>query len=148
MKSKNIELNSGKIIMRIVLDTNVYISGILFGGNSKAIIDLILEGKFELFITEEIIKEINDVLLRPKFDFSPGIVRHIISEIDLISKIVIPKIKHNIVERDFDDNIIIDCAIECNADCIVTGDNDLLDIKNFKGIEILNPRDFLAKTKI
>jgi putative PIN family toxin of toxin-antitoxin system len=134
--------------MRIVLDTNVYISGILFGGNSKVIIDLILEGKLELFITEEIIKEINDVLRRPKFDFSPEIVRHIVSEIDLISKIVIPKIKHNIVERDFNDNIIIDCAIECNADCIVTGDNDLLVIKNFKGIEILNPKDFLSKTKI
>jgi putative PIN family toxin of toxin-antitoxin system len=134
--------------MRIVLDTNIYISGILFGGNSKVIIDMILEGKFELFITEEIIKEINDVLLRPKFDFSPEIVRHLVSEIDLISKIVIPKIKHNIIERDFDDNIIIDCAIECNVDCIVTGDNDLLVIKKFKGIEILNPKDFLSKTKI
>lgn len=145
MKSRIIEQKTRKNRMRIVLDTNVYISGILFGGNSRAILELIIEGKLDLFISEAIIKEINDVLLRLKFNFSQEVVRNIINEINLISELVNPKVKHDIIERDVDDNIIIDCAVESNSRFIITGDKDLLEIKKFKEIWIINPGDFLKQ---
>ena len=129
----------------IVLDTNVYISGILFGGNSKNILNKIIEGKITLYISEEIFSEIKDVLSRKKFDFPPEIVHNIIIEIELISEFITPTVFHNIVEKDKDDNIIIDCAVEAKADFIVTGDKILQEIKSFKGIEILSPRDFLDR---
>jgi len=56
-------------LIKVVLDTNVYISGILFGGNSRRILDLIIEGKLRLFVTDEILDELRGVLQRKKFDF-------------------------------------------------------------------------------
>ena len=131
----------------IVLDTNVFISGILFGGNSRVILNKIIEGKIKLYISDDILDEIKDVLSGKKFDFPSEIVHHIINEIELISELITPKVFYNIVEKDIDDNIIIDCAVEARADFIVTGDKILQEIKSFKSIEILNPRDFLDRIK-
>ncbi len=129
----------------IVLDTNVYISGILFGGNSRDILNKIIEGKITLYISDDIFGEIKDVLSRKKLDFPPEIVHNIINEIESISELIYPTAFYNIVEKDKDDNIIIDCAVEAKADFIVTGDKILQEIKSFKGIEILSPRDFLDR---
>lgn len=129
----------------IVLDTNVYISGILFGGISRDILNKIIEGKITLYISDEIFGEIKDVLSRKKFDFPPEIVHHIINEIESISELIYPTVFYNIVVKDKDDNIIFDCAVEAKADFIVTGDKILQEIKSFKGIEILSPRDFLDR---
>ena len=131
----------------IVLDTNVYISGILFGGNSRDILNKIIEGKITLYISIEIFDEIKDVLLRKKFDFPSEIIHHIINEIESISELIFPTVFYNIVKKDKDDNIIINCAVEAKVDFIVTGDKILQDIKSFKGIEILSPHDFLDRIK-
>lgn len=131
----------------IVLDTNIFISGILFGGNSRDILNKIIEGKIKLYISDVILDEIKNVLLRKKFGFPSEIVHHIINEIELISELITPKVFYNIVEKDIDDNIIIDCAVEAKADFIVTGDKILQEIKSFKSIEILNPCDFLDRIK-
>ena len=134
-------------MIKVVLDTNVFISAILFGGNSRIILNEVIAGKLKLFISEEILIEIQDVLARKKFDFSPEITRYIITEIEQISEIVYPKIEHNIVLKNPDDNMIIDCAIESKVDYIISGDKDLQDIIFYKKIEIISPEDFLNKTK-
>jgi len=129
--------------MKVVLDSNIYISGIIFGGNPRKIIDLIVEGKLRLYISSDILIEIKEVLERDKFGFSSDVTQQIISEIESLSELVMPKKRHSVVNRDEDDNIIIDCAIEANADYIITGDDDLLTLKEFKKVKILNPSEFL-----
>ncbi len=129
--------------MKVVLDSNIFISGIIFGGNPRKIIDLIVEGKLRLYISSNILIEIKEVLERDKFGFSSDVTQQIIIEIESLSELVIPSKRHSVVKRDQDDNIIIDCAIEANADYIITGDDDLLTLKEFKKIKILNPSEFL-----
>jgi putative toxin-antitoxin system toxin component, PIN family len=69
-------------LIKVVLDTNIFISGIMFGGNPRKIIELIIEGKIQLCISSEILLEIKEVLERDKFSFSPTITQQIIFEIE------------------------------------------------------------------
>lgn len=130
-------------MLKVVLDSNIFISGIIFGGNPRKIIDLIVEGKIRLCISSDILMEIQEVLERDKFGFSPDITRQIIIEIESLSELLVPGRRHAVVRRDPDDNIIIDCAMEAHADYIITGDEDLLSIKEYKKIKIINPGEFL-----
>jgi putative PIN family toxin of toxin-antitoxin system len=129
-------------LIKIVLDTNVFISGIIFGGYSKEILEAAVEGKVQLAVSDDILNEISEVLQRKKFNFMPSITRQIISEIEKISEVITPKQSFKAVKRDPADNIIIDCAFEAKADFIITGDKDLLELKEFKNIEIVNPKKF------
>ena len=61
------------------------------------------------------------------------------------SEIIEPKIKANAVPEDPKDNMVIECALSAGADYIITGDNHLLKLKEFKGIKILTPKEFLAQ---
>ena len=129
--------------MKVVLDSNIFISGIIFGGNPRKIIELVIEGNIQLFMSPDILREIKEVLERDKFGFSSAITRQVVHEIELMSYIVEPGLTHSVVVRDHDDNIIIDCAVEAGAECIVTGDNDLLSLRKYNNIQIVTPADFL-----
>ncbi len=130
-------------MIKIVVDTNIFISGIIFGGNPRKVIDLIIEGKVKLYISSDILLEIKEVLERNKFGFSPTITQQIIFEIESISEFITPANKNSTVIRDFDDNIIIDCAVEANADYIITGDNDLLSLKEYNNIKIIKASELI-----
>ena len=132
-------------MIKVALDSNIFISGIIFGGNPRKIIDLIIEGKLRLCISSDILGEIKEVLERDKFGFSPDITRQIIIEIESLSEFITPTKKHSVVKRDSSDNIIIDCAIEANADYIITGDDDLLSLREYNKIKIISARDFLKQ---
>jgi putative PIN family toxin of toxin-antitoxin system len=130
-------------LLKVVLDSNIYISGIIFGGNPRKIIDLVIEGKIKLCISSDILIEIKEVLERDKFGFSSDITQQIILEIESLSEFITPTKKHSAVKRDAGDNIIIDCAVEADADYIITGDDDLLSLKKYKRIKIINAGDFI-----
>lgn len=132
-------------MLKIVLDTNIYISAILFGGKPKKILELINEVKIHSFVSPEILLEINQVLRRKKFGFSFQEANEIIKEIEITSKITYPDREYYAVERDKKDNIIIDCAMKAEVDTIITGDSGLLDMIDFRGIKILKPAKFLTK---
>ncbi len=132
-------------MLKVVLDTNIFVSGILFGGNARTILNLIIQGKLRLFVSEEILAELSDVLRRKKFDFPLENIRHILYEIELISEFITPEIHHEITAKDPDDNMIIDCAVAAQADYIVSGDSDLLELVTFQKIGIVSPNDFLKK---
>jgi len=131
-------------LLKVVLDSNIFISGIIFGGKPRKIINLIIEGKIRLYISSDILLEIKEVLERDKFGFSQTITQQIIFEIESLSYLVTPKNKHSIVSRDGDDNIIIDCAVEAKADYIITGDNDLLSLKEYKSTKIINASELIS----
>lgn len=134
-------------MQRIVLDTNIYISAILTPGKPRAILDLVREKKFELFISEEILNEIERVL-NVKIGLDNTDIADTLNSIIDISSIVIPSIRISRIENDESDNIVLECAVEARADYIISGDNHLLSLKKYDGIRILNPADFLYDNDI
>ena len=130
-------------MIRIVLDTNVLVSAIVFGGNPRRIIESILEGSVHLILSREILDELEGVLCRRKFGMSPQIVRKISNELESICDIVAPERRITVMTSDPYDNMVLECAAEAKADYIISGDTHLLDLCEFKGIKIVNPARFL-----
>jgi putative PIN family toxin of toxin-antitoxin system len=127
----------------VVLDTNVMISAILFGGPPKRVLEHAICGAIEMAVSLDIILEVQDVLRRPKFGFSAEATAEIIRELQEISTLTYPTKKLNVVATDPDDNRIIECAVESNASVIISGDSDLLNLGEYGKIRILSPVDFL-----
>jgi len=125
-----------------VVDTNVLISAILFGGNPERLLDLAEEGRIQLILSPEIIDEMKGVLMK-KFGFDRNMVESVASFVQELSEMVVPSQKLKIIRRDAD-NRILECAIEGGASCIISGDKrHILPLKEFRGIKILSPSDFL-----
>lgn len=129
--------------MKIVLDSNVLISAFLWGGKPKTILDRVFDGKDQLFISKEILDEIFDVLSREKFRLRKIIISSFLHEIEEISELIFPSDRILEVLRDVDDHKILECALEADADFIVTGDKDLLILKTFRNTGILLASEFL-----
>jgi putative PIN family toxin of toxin-antitoxin system len=128
--------------VRVVLDTNVYISAILFGGNCEEILRLAGAGSFELVISKSIILELRGILEK-KFRWHKKQVSETISHIKNVSTEVKPGIKVKIILNDPSDNKILECAVASRTQYIVTGNKHLLDVKTYNEISILTPADFL-----
>jgi len=127
------------VLIHAVLDSNVIISGLLFGGIPSRIINLAMTGKFICYTSPDILDEIRGVLSRPKFNLSTDEVTYLTTELENLFVITFPKVKIRAVEKDPDDDMILECAIESNADLIVSGDSHLLELGQWQGINIKNP---------
>ena len=129
--------------MRVVLDTNVYISAILFGGNCEEILRFAALGSYDLIISESILKELKGILDK-KFHWSKKQISETLSYIKGLAEVIKPDISLSVIKNDPSDNKILECALKAKAACIVTGDKaHLLPLKVYKGIKILSPSDFL-----
>lgn len=129
--------------MRLVLDANIFISAFYWGGNPQRIIDRIIEGIDRLFITNEILDEVADVMSRPKFKSSPEIIDTYIRTIEKTGKKIYIAGNVTGISRDKDDDSKLECGMMCNADFIITGDNDLLVLEEYAGIQIITPKEYL-----
>ena len=130
--------------LRIVLDTNVIISGILFGGIPRSILDMLISGQHDFFLSMPIIEEIRKVLNRPKFGFDNGNALLVVEELHSLCAIVKPSKSINFIIDDPADNKILECAIEPDAEIIISGGSHLLSVGSCKGIKILSPRQFIS----
>ena len=130
-------------MIRTVLDTNVIISGIVFGGPPRKVLELAIEARISNAVSEAILNEVKGVLSGSKFRFPAGMVRHIITELENISDVVFPGEKVDVIRDDPDDNMILECALAAAASHIVSGDSHLLRIGGFRGIRILSPAEFI-----
>ena len=131
--------------MKVVLDTNIFISGIHWHGIPGKIIDNFIEQKFQIITSKGIIQELIRVLINFKIPLN---VKKILWWLEIIknnSILVQPKIKLNIIKDDPDDNKFIEAALEGNAKYIVSQDKHLLKIKQYKNIKIITPKHFLEK---
>ncbi len=129
--------------MRVVLDTNIYISAILFVGNCEEILRLATLGSYELFISNVILKEIKGILEK-KFHWTRKQVNETLSYIREIAIIIKPVKPILVIKKDPSDDKIIECALAAHADFIVTGDKaHVLPLKRYERIKILSPADFL-----
>ena len=130
--------------MRIIVDTNVFLSGIFWDGNfSSQIINLWRSRKADLISSYPIIEELIRNLRGFKIKMEEDKVQEWENIIIQNSILVDPIEEINIVKDDINDNKFIEAAISGNADYIITQDNHLLKIKEFRGIKILTPKDFL-----
>lgn len=127
---------------RIVIDTNVLISGIVFGGKSRQILDLLAEQSVIVIVAEEILTELRRKI-SSKF---PEFIEDL-NKVELLLKRDTVLIKlgatHINISRDTDDNKFIEAAILGKCSFIVTGDKDLLVLKSYENIRIVKPAEFL-----
>jgi len=136
--------------MRVVIDTNIFVSS-FFGGNPRKIIDLWKNEKITLCLSNAIFDEYIDVLHRIGMkdeDELEELLSLFSRGFSILFTTKTPKIK--IIKDDPDDDKFIECAVALKANAIITGDREILAIKEFMGIKILTPRQFLEindKTK-
>ena len=143
---------SGKAVngaMLVVLDTNVWISGVLWNGPPHEIISLAERGEFAIASSINIIEELWGVLSRQKFEkhlATAGVDIITIEERVLaLAKLYIVRQTVTVITADPPDNAVLACALASNAEMIVSGDDHLLALKQFLDIPILTPRQFLAR---
>ena len=128
--------------MRVVFDTNIFISALVIPGSlAEKAISRIIEGQDELVISPDIIKEVMSVL-SSKFGREREALSHVAVIILELGELVKP-VQQVRVPRDEPDNRILECAVFSNADLIVTGDKEMLRLKEYMGVKIASLRDYI-----
>jgi putative PIN family toxin of toxin-antitoxin system len=130
--------------MRAVIDTNVFVSGVL-GGQLAAVLDLWRAGRFTLVVSDEIVYEYLEVLRRPKFALPPTVVESIGAYLIQKAEFVIPVEPLSVVVDDPKDDKFIEAAVAGEVDLIVSGDKHLLKLGTYRQIPISTARDFLDR---
>ena len=133
--------------MKLVLDTNIFISAFYWGGKPQKIIDGIIEGADELYISNEILGEIADVMARPKFKSNTETINKYISLIEAIGKKIPITGKVKGICKDKDDDDKIECGISCNANYLITGDDDLLILEKYEQLKIITVEKYFRLKK-
>ncbi|MEK7510045.1 MAG: putative toxin-antitoxin system toxin component, PIN family [Patescibacteria group bacterium] len=130
-------------MLRVVLDTNVYISAILTSGKPRDVLELGRKRKIRLLISGAILQEIERVL-RLKIEKPAQEIARILISLQMVSEFVSPQKTISKIKSDPPDNRILECAHEGKADYIVSGDTKhLLPLKKYKNIGIVSPAEFL-----
>lgn len=128
--------------MRVVLDTNIFISAFMFpGGRAEAALSKAIEGEVQLIISKPLIHEVLNVLSR-KFNRDAEELARVAVYLSELGKVVQPKRTLSVL-RDEPDNRILECAVTGHADVIVTGDQAMLELGKYKDVRIVSLRDFL-----
>jgi|JI102314DRNA_FD_contig_41_6406763_length_1606_multi_4_in_0_out_0_2 uncharacterized protein len=134
--------------MRVVIDVNVWISGLLWGGVPRRVLELVKNQQITIFVSDTLLQEMETTLrrakLRPKMQSLGLTVDGLMSQVKNwvescpIDSLDVPQL------RDPDDTMVLATAIAANAEVIITGDLDLLILNEFEGILILTPKNFLT----
>jgi putative PIN family toxin of toxin-antitoxin system len=130
----------------VVLDTNVMLSALFWGGPSSKIVALAEDGVLELCSSVDILQELETVLSREKFvqyaTSHPIDLGEAVEKFLLLSTVVTPS-RQVAVCRDPKDNQFLECAFEARASYVVTGDHDLQALGAYEGVKVLSPAQFL-----
>lgn len=133
-------------MVRVVIDTNVFVSGLMKSDTPPSnVVDLFIEDKINLIISEEVFSEYIEVLLRPELKVKKDNIIRLISILILKAEIIKVKTKLDIIERDPSDNKFLECALDGKVNYIIIGDKHLLELEEYKNIKIVNPKDFINK---
>ena len=128
---------------RVVIDTNVFISGLNFAGKPSEILELLIKGNIEVFISPFILSEIERIL-KERFEWNEGNIHRVLNRIKRQTILVHPKLKVTVIKENDDDNRILECAIEGKVQYLISGDRKhLLPLKEYQGTKIISPSDFL-----
>lgn len=130
--------------MRVVPDTNVLVSAIVFGGPPGRLIELAAEGHLQLVLSPPLMDELREVLRR-KFGFSDAAGYQAETLLRRISTVVEPQREVAIITEDPEDNRVLEAALAGDAEAIVSGDHHLLNLGRFGNIPIMSPRELLKR---
>ena len=136
--------------MRLVVDTNVLLSGTLWTGTASRLVDALLDGVATLCLSASVLAEFEEVIQREKFrarlEQRGRSAAAILSRFRTVAVVVEPAaISAPAALRDPDDIHVLACAMGAGADAIVSGDGDLLVLESFEGIPIIKVRAMLEK---
>ena len=131
-------------MLRVVIDTNVFVSALHFGGNPARIVALARRRELQNVTSNHILDELVGVLVA-KFGWYPKMAAAQRRWIRTFSEVVVPRERLAIIP-DPPDNRVLECALEAKAEYIVSGDRHLRDLGSFQGINIVDPATFLKAT--
>ena len=129
-------------MIRVVVDTNVYISALMFGGLLGELLDLAFAGGFLLVTSQALLDELEEKL-RFKFGLEAADTELIRSRLEEISELVSTTPCLSVIKDDPDDDRVLECAVAGRADTIVSGDRHLKKLGTYDGIPILTVRQFM-----
>jgi putative PIN family toxin of toxin-antitoxin system len=135
-------------MMRVVLDANVFVSAALKPHSKPAqIIELVKEGEIALMLSHAILEELRKVFRYPKIrkelPLTASEIDEVLAEIAQGAILTPGKIQIGAVKDDPEDNRYLECAVEGQADFIISGDKHLLSLKNYQDIKIVTPAEFI-----
>lgn len=131
--------------MRVILDTNVFISGIFFSGPPSQILKAWANKKYQWVLSQPILDEYKRVSEELSAKFPPIDISHILDLITIHGLFVDTRDVSIVVCDDPDDDKFIECAVAGNCTIIISGDKHLLNLSEYRGIAILKPRDFVDR---
>ena len=136
--------------MRAVIDHNLFVSGLLWPGKPGRLLAAVADGQIRLFLTQELLTELREVLQREKFA-----ARLALKQLTPERALTTAQAAARIVQaapipappslRDLDDLPVLACAVAAGVDAIITGDKDLLSLKSFAGIPIIDATEALKR---
>ena len=138
--------------MRLVLDTNTAVSGLIWGGVPGRLIDAAAAGTAQIISSVPLLDELHDVLFRKKF--AAQLAEQAVDAADLFEgyaalvQLVVPAVIGPVILADPDDDIVLATAVACGADLIVSGDAHLLGIGEFQGIPVLTPSAAVSRLAV
>ena len=128
---------------KVVIDTNVFVSGLTFKGKPRRVLDLIWKGEIEVCVSSFILKELKETLEKD-FAWERERIEETIERIKRETLQVQPKTKISVIKEKESDNRILECGVEGKAQYIISGDKrHLLPLKEYQGIKIISPAQFL-----
>jgi putative PIN family toxin of toxin-antitoxin system len=130
--------------MKVVIDTNILLSAILKGRLPRTVIQFVIESnKIEWIVSEAILTEYKDVVSRPKFKLSEGVIREWYRIFDTVPRLIDV---HSTVDfpRDRSDAKFLACAMASDADFLITGDKDFEEVDNLGATTIISASEFKA----
>ncbi len=133
-------------MIRAVLDTNVILSAVLFGGRVGGLVRAWQTGRFQLLLSRAILEEVLRVLAYPKFRLTEGEIRGLLEEelVPFAETVIIRR--HPVVRlRDPDDLALVACALTGRARYLVTGDADLLSLERIRQVQVIRPAEFMGR---
>jgi uncharacterized protein len=138
--------------VRLVLDTNTAVSGLIWGGVPGRLLDAAAAGTAQIISSVPLLEELHDVLFRKKF--AAQLAEQAVDAADLFEgyaalvQLVVPAVIGPVILADPDDDIVLATAVACGADLIVSGDAHLLGIGEFQGIPVLTPSAAVSRLAV
>ena len=130
-------------MFKAVYDTNIIVSAVLHKDRLPAsLLSLALEGKVRLFVSEELLREYEGILKRPKFKLGEKEVENLMKLIREKAVKVKPTEKITKIKKDLADNRVLECALEAQVDFIVTGNKKHFPFEKFHRAKVVNPQEF------
>ncbi len=131
--------------LKAVLDTNIFISAVLFGGNPGEVYRMGIKGLFDLVVSADILQEVEECLVQ-KFLWEPNKSQAFVSQIKRVATVINVQEQVPEVCRDPQDDHVLAAALQEEADYIVSGDKDLLELRSYMGVKIVDAAAFIEIT--